>query len=196
MSLKKYHDKSSSLTLATPSGLPSNVKHAVNILKALGVCDDAMFLTLIDDCITADKLHLCRMVQQGAFSDLAGIRPDRIAFSGTDLHIPFDPAPSEILPPCEIVINLASSSVSGLYYDRAREHYMDVAAEPLYAQQILSAVSARADSGTEDSLTALKDMFRRLRDVAYKCYTAQSPLPEGQRLYDVVMDLAVMPDQP
>lgn len=183
--ISEFSDASESLTIETPSGLPDTLRHALNVLGVLGVRDDAMFLALLGECVSADPIHLCRMAKDGVFNQLDGILTDRIAFSGTDLHIPFTSNQGAPLPEVEIIINLATNSTSAWFYAEKAEQYVSVAPEPVGPDEMLEQVNRRADEGGKaERLAALNAVFCVLRDTALLCYDNQSPL-ETQRIEPV-----------
>lgn len=178
--ISDFTDTSTQLVVETPSGLPENIRHTLNVLSSLGVKDDAMFLALVNDCINADPLHLCRMVQKGFLNDHPDIHADRIVFSGTELHIPFGEGE---LPPREVVISLRDNATLATYFDHEADQYVYIADKPIFDFQILSHLNLGADTEGPDRAQALAGLINGLQEVAQLCYINQSALEIDSSLY-------------
>lgn len=184
--LSDYDDTSTELVLETPSGLPENVRHALNVLSVLKIKDDAMFMALINDCLNADPLHLCRMAQKGLFNDIPEIQTQKMAFSGTELHIPFG---AEELPRREVVISLRDNAIIGVYFDNEADQFQYISTVPIFDVQILSYLTSRGgDDGVKRS-EALVDLINGLQTLAGLCYIAQSALEEPETLFQQTVAL-------
>lgn len=181
-----FDDTSTQLVVETPSGLPENVRHAMNVLSSLGLKDDAMFLALVNDCITADPLHICRMVRKGLLSNHPEVREDRIVFSGTELHIPFGDDGEEI-PNREVVISLDDNAMLSTFYDKEQDLYQYIAGRPLFDFQTLTYLDHAAEDDPDDRVKALYDLINGLQELAHLCYIDQSALEDVDNLLPVIM---------
>lgn len=186
--ISEFDDTSTELVVETPSGLPENVRHAMNVLSLLGVRDDSMFLALVNDCIQADPLHLCRMVKSGLVSSIDGVQNDRIAFSGTELHIPFGtPDP---LPPREVIISLRDNATIASYFDKEDDQYQYIASRPIFDHQILSYLDEIDEDDGSKRTQGVVDLIDGLQHLAQMCYINQSPLEtENSLMGEVAAEL-------
>lgn len=184
MSIKEYDNTSRKMVIDTPSGAPENVRHALNVLSVLGIRDDAMFMALVNDCLQADPLHLCRMVQDGVLSDMPEIRNERIAFSGTELHVPFGEGE---LPPREVIISLRDNALIASYFDKEDEQYHYIANRPVFDFQILQYMDQASKEDADLRIAAFLDLIGGLQQLADLCYVEQSSLTETESLWEEVM---------
>jgi len=175
--LKDFTDESTQLVLETPSGLPENIRHALNVLSSLGVKDDAMLMAVVGDTISVDPNHICRMVQKGLLSEVPGILHDKIAFAGTELHIPMGGDEAHSFPPCEVIVSLHDNAMTANYFDKEAKQYQYVNAHAVYPSQVLSYISVVAERGGADKRTgALTHLFIVLFGIGMNCYARQTPL--------------------
>lgn len=181
--IDNFDDNSTQMTVETPSGLPENIRHTLNVLSTLGVKDDAMFLSLINDCLNADPLHICRMVQKGLLQNHPEVHSDRIAFSGTELHIPFGEGD---MPPREVVVSLRDNAILSTYFDSEADQYVYIAQQPLFDFQILTHLDAEGGDKGPARAKALVDLINGLQELAQMCYINQSALELESSLYECV----------
>ena len=182
--ISDYDDTSESLTLDIPSGLPENFQHVLNVLEILGVKDDAMLVALINDCLKADPMHVCRMVQKGLLSGVTRFHENRIAFSGTVLHIPGGRGEGP-LPPAEVLVSLKDNAVIITYYDKEDEQYTYGSDEPIFPEQVLDVVQNGPETGPEN----LRNLLLGLLSVAEKCYRDQSQIGGEKSLLKMSAEL-------
>ena len=83
MSVKQWALGAKHLKVATPEGLPSEVRMALRRLESFGILDDAFFLRVIADTISVDPIGLCATIQGGHLSDVPGLDTRELRFIGT-----------------------------------------------------------------------------------------------------------------
>lgn len=176
MGVKDYDDRSTRLVLDTPSGLPENIRHALNVLGALGIKDDATFLALVNDTLMADPLHLCRMVRKGSLRDVPGLNLKKAMILGSAMHIPSGDYTGS-LPNHTVVISLTSNNISVVYLDTKTSLHPGVGLGQIWNHELMELIKECADSNDANGhLRAIERILAELSAMATSCFTAQKNL--------------------
>ena len=166
--IRDFTDTSTELVVDTPSGLPSNLRHALNVLAALGLKEDSVFLALLDACVSVDPLHIARMARAGALQPYWA-EPFSVNLCGTELHLSPERRTDQDLPAYEVVVCLATNDARGVYFHRGQGHYLE-AGVPFNAREAMGAL-AEVPPGKE-RLERLAAMLRAVWDAARSAYAS------------------------